>query len=159
MAVEKKPPRMYFAGAYIVFGIAFIGNEVLALIYGVSPADPLFQANLSIVIVGLHLLGGVVGGFLVAKRSPGDRLQAGTVTGVVAYIIEEVVLAVLYGWGVVGDVYTMLALIGGSMAGALSYDAQARRMERGRGGAPIPNDEGESPSSSKDEPKVPPSGG
>jgi putative membrane protein (TIGR04086 family) len=159
MAVEKKPSRMYFAGAYVTFGIAFVGVEVLSFLYGVSPADPDFQGNLSVVIVGLHLLGGVVGGFLVAKRSPGDRLQAGTLTGVVAYIIEEVVHAVLYGWGVVGDAYTMLALIGGSIVGALGYDSQVRRLERARSGGPPPKVEGESPSSSSGEPGGTPPGG
>jgi len=155
MAVEKKPSRLYFAGAYISFGIAFIGVELLALIYGVSPADPELQANLSIVIVGLHLLGGIVGGFLVAKRSQGDRLQSGTVTGVLAYVIEQIVHAVLYGWGAVGDVYTMLALIGGSMAGAVSYDSQVKRMQRLRDSQPK-EDEAPGPNGSPDEPGTDP---
>jgi len=159
MTLEKKPSRLYFAGAYVSFGIAFIGVELLSLIYGVSPADPELQANLSIVIVGLHLLGGIVGGFLVAKRSQGDRLQSGTVTGVLAYVIEQIVHAVLYGWGAVGDVYTMLALIGGSVAGAVSYDSQVKRMQRLRDSQPT---EGEAADTdgSPDEPKVdPPPGG
>ena len=159
MAAEKKPSRMYFAGAYVSFGIAFIGVELLALIYGVSPANPELQANLSILIVGIHLLGGVVGGFLMAKRSQGDRLQSGTVTGVLAYIIEQIVHATLYGWGAVGNVYTMLALIGGSMAGAVSYDSQVKRLERIRGGQPA-KDEGVSPDGSLGEPGADtPSGG
>lgn len=128
----EKPRSIYFAGAYIAFGIAFLGVEFLGLIYGVSPADPGLQAGLHVVIIGFYLLGGIVSGFLVAKRSQGDRVQAGTVTGVLAYIILQVVQAVLYGWGSIGDVYTMIALIGGSVAGSTIYDSQARRLARAR---------------------------
>jgi hypothetical protein len=135
MAAQKepeKPRRIYFASAYIAFGIAFLGVEFLGLIFGVSPADPVLQANLHVVIIGFYLLGGIVSGFLVAKRSQGDRIQAGTVTGVLAYIILQVVHAVLYGWGSIGDVYTMIALIGGSVAGSMIYDSQARRLAKAR---------------------------
>jgi len=138
MAAQKepeKPRRIYFAGAYIAFGIVFLGIEFLGLIFGVSPADPGLQASLRIVIIGLHLFGGIVSGFLVAKRSQGDRIQAGTVTGVLAYIILQIVHATLYGWGSIGDVYTMMALIGGSVAGSMIYDSQVRRLARARDAA------------------------
>jgi FtsH-binding integral membrane protein len=138
----EKPRRIYFAGAYIAFGIAFLGVEFLGLIFGVSPADQGLQANLHVVIIGFYLLGGIVSGFLVAKRSQGDRIQAGTVTGVLAYIILQVVHAVLYGWGSIGDVYTMIALIGGSVAGSMIYDSQARRLAKARDAARSTDEKG-----------------
>jgi len=138
----EKPRRIYFAGAYIAFGIVFLGVEFLGLIFGVSPADPGLQANLHVVIIGFYLLGGIVSGFLVAKRSQGDRMQAGTVTGVLAYIILQVVHAVLYGWGSIGDVYTMIALIGGSVAGSMIYDSQARRLAMVRDAARSADEKG-----------------
>ena len=145
MAAQKepeKPRRIYFAGAYIAFGIVFLGIEFLGLIFGVSPADPGLQADLRVVIIGLHLLGGIVSSFLVAKRSQGDRIQAGTVTGVLAYIILQVVHATLYGWGSIGDVYTMIALIGGSVAGSTIYDSQARRLASARDAARSADEKG-----------------
>lgn len=138
----EKPRRIYFAGAYIAFGIAFLGVELLGLLYGVSPADPRLQTDLHVVIIGFHLLGGIVSGFLVAKRSQGDRVQAGTVTGVLAYIIIQIVHTVLYGWGAIGDAYTMIALIGGSVAGSTIYDSQARRLARARDAARSADEKG-----------------
>jgi len=127
LAEAKDKRRIYFAGAYISFGVAFIGVEALGLLYGVSPADAELQSSLHAVIAALYLLGGFVGGFLVAKRSEGDLVQAGTVSGVLAYILLQIVHATLYGWGSIGSSYTIIALIGGSAAGAAVYVSQAGR--------------------------------
>jgi len=123
----RTPRRIIFAGANIAFGISFIGLELLGLINGVSPADPDLQANMSLLIVGINLLGGYAGGYLVAKNAPGDALQQGTLTGVLAYIIQQIVHATLYGWGAIGNAFTTLALIGGAVAGAVLLDSQMKR--------------------------------
>jgi hypothetical protein len=126
----KTPRRIIFAGANIAFGVSYIGLELLGLLYGVSPANPDLQANLNLVIVGMNLLGGYAGGYLTAKNHRGDALQQGTLIGVLAYIIQQIVFATLYGWGVVGNGFTTLALIGGSMAGALLYESQMKKLVR-----------------------------
>jgi hypothetical protein len=126
----KTPRRILFAGANIAFGVSFIGLELLGLLHGVSPADPDLQANLNLLIVGMNLLGGYAGGYLTAKNHRGDALQQGTLVGVLAYIIQQIVYATLYGWAAVGNGFTTLALIGGSMAGAVLYESQMKKLAR-----------------------------
>jgi len=126
----RMPRRIIFAGANIAFGVSFIGLELLGLVYGVSPADPELQLNLNLLIVGINLLGGYVGGYLVAKNTQWDTLQLGTLTGVLAYIIQQIVHAVLYGLGAVGNAFTTLALIGGAMVGALLHESYIKRLSR-----------------------------
>jgi hypothetical protein len=64
------------------------------------------------------------------------------VTGVLAYIIIQIVHTVLYGWGAIGDAYTMIALIGGSVAGSTIYDSQVRRLARARDAARSADEKG-----------------
>jgi len=145
----RMPRRVIFAGANIAFGVSFIGLEFLGLLYGVSPADPGLQANLNLLIVAINLLGGYVGGYLVAKNTQGDTLQHGTLTGVLAYIIQQIVHATLYGFGAVGNAFTTLALIGGAMAGAVLYGSHVKRLSRIREAASRA-EEVESPSGPED---------
>lgn len=114
----KESSRYYWAGAYIAFGVSFIGLELLGVLNGVSPSDAEFQSSLRFIIIILHLTGGLSGGFLVNLRSSVGWLQGGIVTGVMAYVLEQIVHTVLYGWGTVGDEFTMFALIGGSLIGS-----------------------------------------
>ena len=126
----KTPRKIIFAGANISFGVSFIGIELLALLYGVSPADPNLQINMNILMVGINLLGGYIGGYLVAKNTSGDALQHGTLVGVLAYIIQQIVHATLYGWGNVGNAYTTIALIGGAIIGAILFESQKKKHMR-----------------------------
>jgi len=141
----RMPRRIIFAGANIAFGVSFIGLELLGLLYGVPPADPELQANLNLLIIGINLLGGYAGGYLTAKNTQGDALQQGTLTGVLAYIIQQIVHAALYGLGAVGNAYTTLALIGGAMAGAVLHESHIKRLARIRAAA-SQAEEGETPS-------------
>ena len=118
----KETSRYYWAGAYIAFGVSFLGIELLALLNGVSPADTELQSRMRIIIILIHLTGGLAGGFLVNLRSTVGWLQGGIVTGVMAYVLEQVIHTVLYGWGAIGDDITMYALIGGSIVGALALE-------------------------------------
>jgi hypothetical protein len=80
----------------------------------------------------------------VAKNTRGDTLQQGTLTGVLAYIIQQIVHATLYGLGAVGNAYTTLALIGGAMAGAVLHESHVKRLARIRAAASRA-EEGEGP--------------
>jgi len=129
---EKKDSfRIYFAGASLAFGLPFLTIELLALIYGGSER---VMSVFSTLVVALHLLGGLLGGYSAARIAKGDLVRVGTVTGVLAYIIQQVVYTIFYGWGVVGDALTMIGLIGGSTVGAALYksrvDAYARIKSR-----------------------------
>ena len=103
----------------------------MALIYGGSER---VLSVFSTLFVALHVLGGLLGGYSAARIAKGDLVRVGTVTGVLAYIIQQVVYTIFYGGGAVGDALTMIGLIGGSTIGAAIYksrvDAYARIKSR-----------------------------
>lgn len=128
---ERDSFRVYFAGASLAFGPPFLAAELLALIYGDSER---VLSVFSTFFVALHLVGGLLGGYSAARIAKGDLVRVGTVTGVLAYIIQQVVYTIFYGWGAGGDALTMVGLIGGSTVGAALYksriDAYARIKSR-----------------------------
>jgi hypothetical protein len=128
---ERDSFRVYFAGASLAFGPPFLAAELLALIYGGSER---VLNVFSTLFVALHLVGGLLGGYSAARIAKGDLVRVGTVTGVLAYIIRQVVYTFFYGWGAGGDAVTMIGLIGGSTVGAALYkmrvDAYARIKSR-----------------------------
>lgn len=119
--------RVYFAGASLAFGVPFLMIELLALIYGSSERVLSVFSTLFIV---LHLVGGLIGGYSAARIAKGDLIRVGTVTGVLAYIIQQVVYTIFYGGGAVGDALTMLGLIGGSTVGAVIYKSRVDAYSR-----------------------------
>jgi len=121
--------NIYWSGAFIAFGIPFLGIEALGLLNGVSPSSPALLESYRIVILFLHIMGGMFGGYLVTQKSSVGWTQGGIVTGVMAYVLEQVVHTVLYGWNVIGDNYTMAGMILGSVVGALISDYLDRRMK------------------------------
>jgi len=129
---ERDSFRVYFAGASLAFGIPFLTIELLALIYGDSEN---VLSVFSTLFVALHLVGGLLGGYSAARIAKGDLVRVGTVTGVLAYIFQQVVYTIFYGQGAVGDALTMVGLIGGSTVGAVIYksrvDAYTRIKSRG----------------------------
>ncbi len=121
--------NVYWSGAFIAFGVPFLGIEALGLLYGVSPSNPVLLESYRTVILFLHIMGGMIGGYLVTQKSTIGWTQGGIVTGVMAYVIEQVVHTVLYGWNVIGDNFTMAGMILGSIVGALISDYLDRRMK------------------------------
>ena len=123
--------RVYFAGASLAFGLPFLIMELLALLFGGS--DRVLSVY-STLFIAIHLIGGLLGGYSAARIAKGDLIRVGTVTGVLAYIIQQVVYTTFYGWGAVGDALTMIGLVGGSTVGAVIYksrvDAYARIRSR-----------------------------
>jgi len=119
--------RVYFAGASLAFGLPFLIIELLALIYGGSER---VLSVFSTLFIALHLVGGLLGGYSAARIAKGDLIRVGTVTGVLAYILQQVVYTIFYGGGAVGDVLTMLGLIGGSTIGAIIYKSRVDAYSR-----------------------------
>ena len=131
---EEKEQRsvssnIYWSGAFIAFGIPFLGIEALGLIYGVSPSNSLLLHSYQSVIIFLYVIGGMLGGYLVTQRSSVGWTQGGIVTGVMAYVLDQVVHSVLYGWNVIGDNFTMAGLILGSILGAFIADYLDKRIK------------------------------
>lgn len=119
MKTEKeKTSKIYWAGAYISFGLSFLGLELIALLNNITPDNANFQKNFRLLILTIYLLAGFIGGLLVAEKSSIYWLQGGLVSGIIAYIIDQIVHATLYGWAFVGNVLIMSTLIGGSLLGA-----------------------------------------
>ena len=119
--------RVYFAGASLAFGLPFLIIELLALIYGDSER---VLSVFSTLFIALHLAGGLLGGYSAARIAKGDLIRVGTVTGVLAYIIQQVVYTIFYGAGAVGDALTMVGLIGGSTVGAIIYKSRVDAYSR-----------------------------
>lgn len=119
--------RIYFAGASLAFGVPFLTIELLALIYGDSER---VLSVFSTLFIALHLVGGLLGGYSAARIAKGDLIRVGTVTGVLAYIIQQVVYTIFYGGGAVGDALTMVGLIGGSTVGAIIYKSRVDAYSR-----------------------------
>ncbi len=144
---ERDSFRVYFAGASLAFGLPFLAVELLALIFGGSER---VLSVYSTLFVALHLVGGLVGGYSAARIAKGDLVRVGTVTGVLAYIIQQVVYTIFYGRGAVGDALTMVGLIGGSTVGAAIYksrvDAYARIKSRRIEKEDIEDEEDQEPS-------------
>jgi len=131
---DRKEPRavssnIYWSGAFIAFGLPFLGLEALGLIYGVSPGNSVLLQSYHFVILLLYIMGGMVGGFLVTQRSSVGWTQGGIVTGVMGYVLDQVVHTVLYGWNVIGDNFTMAGLILGSIFGAFIADYMEKRLK------------------------------
>jgi hypothetical protein len=133
MGAQKDQKRInsniYWSGAFIAFGIPFLGIEILGLFYGVSPSNSVLLQSYRFVILFLHIMGGMVGGYLVAQRSTVGWQQGGIVTGVMAYVLEQVVHTVLYGWNVIGDNFTMAGMILGSVLGAFIAEYMTNRIK------------------------------
>ena len=65
----------------------------------------------------------------MAQRSSVGWTQGGIVTGVMGYVLDQVVHTVLYGWNVIGDNFTMAGLILGSILGAFIADYLEKRLK------------------------------
>lgn len=133
---QKNISKIYWAGAYIAFGVPFLGLELLGVLFRISPDTINFQQNLRVIILILHIVGGLSGGFSVVLKSSIDWRQGGLVTGVMAYVVEQIVHTVLYGWGSVGDGFTMTALILSSILGAFISE---KRLNKNKDSTPTSN--------------------
>ena len=110
--------RNYLAGGALAFGVVLLTSQILRLIYGGLIMNIYFAA---------HLAGGFLGGYLVARVRGKDFTQTGTVTAVMAYILEFVYMYLFE--GEFTDYYAVLSLLIGGIIGAMFFRA---RMERER---------------------------
>ena len=54
----------------------------------------------------------------------------GVLTGLIAFFIQQIVYFVFFGVSVLGDTYTMFALIGGSIMGSIYTRQNRKRLEK-----------------------------
>ena len=111
--------QIYFAGASLAFGLPFLVVELIGLIVG----DDFFTEYVAIfgfIYISIHALGGLLGGSLVARNVKKEEImRAGAISGLMAYLLHQIIYYVFFGAGVIGDPYTLFALLGGSIAGSI----------------------------------------
>jgi uncharacterized protein YneF (UPF0154 family) len=119
--------RNYLAGAALAFGVVLLFSQVLQLMYGgLAPADRESVYSLIMnVYLASHLAGGFLGGYLVARVRRADYIMTGTVTAVLAYIIEFVYNLVVE--ATLTDIYAMVSLLIGAIIGAMFLRAKLER--------------------------------
>lgn len=125
MSDPKKEFQIFFAGASVSFGFPFFLVELISLFVGADFFNE-YSVIFGLIYISLHLIGGLLGGALVARRvEKANILRSAATSGLLAYIFHQIIYYLFYGVSVVGDTYTLFALLGGSMVGAL-YTRQKR---------------------------------
>lgn len=118
--MEEKAQQVfqdYFAGASIAFGIPFLALEIMGVLYGGSVHLAENIDNFTLIILALHIVGGLVGGFLVARKRQKPFYQIAVITGVFAYILEQLIYFLFF-LGLIGETYNLITLIVGSLIGS-----------------------------------------
>lgn len=110
--------RQFFAGASVAFGIPFLILEFFGLLFS---SNEVFQKYFDVIYFGFHLIGGITGGYLTARRIKEKEIRSGIITGFLAFIIQQAVYAIFYGLNSLGDLYSFVGLIGGSVIGAFIW--------------------------------------
>ena len=127
---QKKNSQMFLAGACIAFGIPFLLIEIISLLVGVEFFDA-YKDLFGVLYISLHVLGGIVGGSLVARHIEMKHiLRGGVITGMLAFLMQQVISFIFFGAGVVGDTYTMFALLGGCIMGSLLTRQNRKNAEK-----------------------------
>jgi hypothetical protein len=121
--------RNYLAGAALAFGIVLLSSQILQLLFGgnsVEAGSELYSLIVNIYLTA-HLVGGFLGGYLVARVRRADYIQTGTVTGILAYIFEFIYN--IFVERAMTDIYAAVSLLIGSIMGAMFFRA---KIERGK---------------------------
>jgi hypothetical protein len=119
--------RIYLSGGAVAFSFQFVALELLGFVNGLSPATQEFQTKFQSLILVFNFLGGLIGGFLATRVSPINKLQTGAVTGVTAYLIQQVVYFFYYTGNPPTSIFFTVSLIFGSIIGAYIYTLYLRR--------------------------------
>ncbi len=120
--------RNYLAGAALAFGVVLLVSQVLQLLYGgLAPGD---RESVYTLIMGIyiasHLVGGFLGGYLVARVRRSNYLLTGTVTAVLAYIFEFAYNLIVE--ATLTDIYAMVSLLIGAVIGAMFMRAKMENV-------------------------------
>ena len=126
---KKQLFQIYFAGASLAFGLPYLLIELISLVIGEEIFNE-YSVILGIIYISLHTLGGLLGGSLVARRvEKKDILRSGAISGLMAYLLHQIIYYLFFGTSVIGDTYTLFALLGGSIIGALYIRQQRSKIK------------------------------
>lgn len=119
--------RNYLAGAALAFGVVLLTSQIMALVFGgtnLEEGSELYNLLLNIYLLA-HVVGGILGGYLVARVRRSDFIQTGTVTAILAYIFEFAYNVLVE--HVFTDIYAVISLLIGSIVGAMLYRARTEK--------------------------------
>ncbi len=124
---DRRRFQIFFAGASVAFGFPLLVGEIFGGIAGTGLSND-FSETFSMLYVLLHLIGGLLGGALVARNvSEQETVKTGAITGLLAYVFHQIIYFIFFGAGVIGDPYTLVTLVGGSVVGAFLYGKLGKR--------------------------------
>ena len=107
----------YLASSAISFGFILVVMEVTRMSVSLkSPASysNTFLDRFTLIFIAIHLIGGALGTFIRALRTPEKTIQGGIVTALLTYIIEYVYLYLFGGLISAGFIILVTLLIGGA---------------------------------------------
>jgi hypothetical protein len=123
--------KEYLAGASLAFGLVLLTFQVLNAYYAYTGVGQEVLAGYAeaffTLFLGVHITGGVLGGYLVGRRRKEKTIQAGVFTGLIAYIIEFIYYLIFEG-SFPGSPWAVLSFVGGGTIGA--YLAAVQRQKR-----------------------------
>lgn len=123
--------RQYIAGGAISFGIIIILLEgfryiFLFLTVEMENIRDVYD-KITMLYYVIHVIGGLIGSYMVARKKNDKYIQIGLVTGIVGFIIEYGFFYISEG-SFIGGYITVILILIGSTSGALISKAQRRRM-------------------------------
>lgn len=120
---RPRTPRFdeYLAGAFFGYGLSLLPALVISYLLQVYKVDPLTMSPilLGILFIPPYFFGGMMGGYLVARRSDVDHLKVGIKTGIGCLVLQ----------GFIGGLFTsnpepiafLLAIFSGAGFGGYLY--------------------------------------
>jgi len=127
---QKQLFQILFAGGSVAFGVPFLLIEVIGLIAGLDLYNT-YPTLFGVLYISLYVLGGILGSSLATRKVELEQItRFGVLTGLIAFFIQQIVYFVFFGASVLGDTYTMFALIGGSIMGSIYTRQNRKRQEK-----------------------------
>jgi hypothetical protein len=115
---DQKRFQIYFAGASLAFGLPFLIVEIMGLIVGDEFSE--YSVIIGFIYISIHAFGGLLGGALVARNVQREEMiRSAAISGLMAYLLHQIIYYLFFGASVIGDPYTLFALLGGSIAGSI----------------------------------------
>ena len=115
---SQKTISYYFAGASLAFGLPLLLLEILGLAYSLNMDRGIAEPWFNLIYLGLHLMSAALSGVLVGRRSSENWFRVGGVTGLLAYLLQQIIYLIFYGTRAIGDIYALSVLLTGCLIGA-----------------------------------------
>ena len=123
---RERDLRNYLAGGALAFGVVLLVSQILLFAFGGLPTEELeaIFGLLTTLYLSSHVVGGFIGGYLVARRRRFDYIMTGTVTAIIAYIFEFIYNLVVE--RALTDIWALFSLLIGGILGSMFYRAKNR---------------------------------